>query len=90
MSEVLNRRAEQDLNGLELHRETGTQRLPAPSGEGRLHRVTAVGGGAAGLVTRLGRRSRSPTTLIESARTHLWKPLLHASILEQAPIDWNH
>jgi NADH dehydrogenase len=42
-----------------------------------------VGGGAAGLelVTRLGdrfgRRSRARVTLVERARTHLWKPLLH-------------
>ena len=42
-----------------------------------------VGGGAAGLelVTRLGdrlgRRSRARVTLVECARTHLWKPLLH-------------
>jgi NADH:ubiquinone reductase (H+-translocating) len=43
-----------------------------------------VGGGAAGLelVTqlgnRLGRRARASVTLVECARTHLWKPLLHA------------
>jgi NADH dehydrogenase len=49
-----------------------------------LHRIVVVGGGAAGLelVTqlgdRLGRRSRASVTLVECARTHLWKPLLHA------------
>jgi NADH dehydrogenase len=49
-----------------------------------LHRIVVVDGGAAGLelVTRLGdrlgRRSRASITLIECARTHLWKPLLHA------------
>ena len=48
-----------------------------------LHRVVVVGGGAAGLelVTRLGdrvgRRRRASVTLVEHARTHLWKPLLH-------------
>jgi len=48
-----------------------------------LHRIVVVGGGAAGLelVTRigdrLGRRRRASVTLVESARTHLWKPLLH-------------
>jgi hypothetical protein len=26
---------------------------------------------------RLGRRSRSRVTLVERARTHLWKPMLH-------------
>jgi NADH:ubiquinone reductase (H+-translocating) len=49
-----------------------------------LHRIVVVGGGAAGLelVTqlgdRLGRRSPASVTLVECARTHLWKPLLHA------------
>src|SRR5215470_13699111 len=48
-----------------------------------LHRIVVVGGGAGGLelVTRLGdklgRRERADVSLIEKARTHLWKPLLH-------------
>ncbi len=48
------------------------------------HRIVVVGGGAAGLelVTALGdslgRRGRAEVSLIERARTHLWKPLLHA------------
>jgi NADH:ubiquinone reductase (H+-translocating) len=48
------------------------------------HRIVVVGGGAAGLelVTRLGhrygRRGTAHITLVERARTHLWKPLLHA------------
>jgi NADH dehydrogenase len=48
-----------------------------------LHQIVVVGGGAAGLelVTRLGdrlgRRRRVNVTLVECARTHLWKPLLH-------------
>jgi NADH dehydrogenase len=48
-----------------------------------LHRIVVVGGGAGGLelVTRLGdtlgRRRRADIALIEKARTHLWKPLLH-------------
>jgi NADH dehydrogenase len=47
------------------------------------HRIVVVGGGAGGLelVTRLGdklgRRKRADIALIEKARTHLWKPLLH-------------
>jgi NADH dehydrogenase len=55
-----------------------------PLGEAALHRIVVVGGGAAGLefVTRLGnhlgRRGRASVTLVECARTHLWKPLLHA------------
>ena len=46
--------------------------------------IVVVGGGAAGLqlVTRLGdklaRRGRADVALVERARTHLWKPLLHA------------
>lgn len=48
------------------------------------HRVVVVGGGAAGLqlVTRLGdtlgRRKAINIALVERARAHLWKPLLHA------------
>jgi len=47
------------------------------------HRIVIVGGGAGGseLATRLGdslgRRGRARVTLIDRARTHLWKPLLH-------------
>lgn len=45
--------------------------------------IVVVGGGAAGLelVTRLGdrlgRRGQARVTLVDHARTHLWKPLLH-------------
>jgi NADH dehydrogenase len=52
-------------------------------GDGPLHRIVVVGGGAAGLELttrlgdRLGRRRRASITLVDSARTHLWKPLLH-------------
>jgi NADH dehydrogenase len=55
--------------------------IAAPSRE--LRRIVVVGGGAGGLelVTRLGdqlgRRGRADIALIEKARTHLWKPLLH-------------
>jgi NADH dehydrogenase len=48
-----------------------------------LPKIVVVGGGAGGLelVTRLGntlgRRGRAEVTLIDSTRTHLWKPLLH-------------
>jgi NADH dehydrogenase len=47
------------------------------------HRIVIVGGGAGGLelVTRLGdrlgRRGRAHIALVDGARTHLWKPLLH-------------
>lgn len=58
--------------------------VPGPSRTGEGHRVVVVGGGAAGLelATMLSnrfRRSRTgQVTLVDSARTHLWKPLLHA------------
>jgi NADH dehydrogenase len=50
---------------------------------GNLHRFVVVGGGAGGLelVTRLGdtlgRHGRADIALVEKARTHVWKPLLH-------------
>ena len=48
------------------------------------HRIIVVGGGAAGLelVTALGdglgRRGQADIILVDRARTHIWKPLLHA------------
>lgn len=48
-----------------------------------LHRIVIVGGGAGGLelATRLGdtlgRKRRARVILVDCARTHLWKPLLH-------------
>lgn len=51
--------------------------------ENGLHRIVVVGGGAAGLqlATRLGdtmgRRKQAHVTLVDRARTHIWKPLLH-------------
>lgn len=48
------------------------------------HEIVIVGGGAAGLelATRLGdklgKSGQARVTLVERARTHLWKPLLHA------------
>lgn len=49
-----------------------------------LHQIVIVGGGAAGLElatglgTTLARRKRARVTLVDKARAHLWKPLLHA------------
>ena len=48
-----------------------------------LHRVVIVGGGAGGLElatrlgNRLGKRKRAHITLIDTNRTHIWKPQLH-------------
>src|SRR5215470_10362348 len=53
------------------------------SGHGSPPEIVVAGGGAAGLelVTllgnRLGRRGRAKVALVECARAHLWKPLLH-------------
>lgn len=50
---------------------------------GEPHRIVIVGGGAGGLelATRLGntlgRRGKVEVTLIDKARTHVWKPKLH-------------
>jgi NADH dehydrogenase len=47
------------------------------------HRIVIVGGGAAGLELatalgdKLGRRGRAVVTLIDQARSHVWKPKLH-------------
>ncbi|MBR0656891.1 NAD(P)/FAD-dependent oxidoreductase [Plastoroseomonas arctica] len=66
---------------------------------GERHRIVIVGGGAAGLelATRLGNRygrgTRASVTLVERARTHLWKPLLHsvaAGSLDRAQHELNY
>ncbi len=49
----------------------------------KLHHIVIVGGGAGGLELAtslgdsLGRKSKAAITLIDSSRTHVWKPLLH-------------
>ncbi len=51
--------------------------------ENNLHHIVIVGGGAGGLelATRLGdslgKNKKADITLIDSTRTHVWKPLLH-------------
>jgi NADH dehydrogenase len=48
-----------------------------------LHHIVIVGGGAGGLVLatelghKFGKRRQAQVTLIDSALTHVWKPLLH-------------
>jgi NADH dehydrogenase len=50
---------------------------------GTPHRIVIVGGGAAGLElatrlgNKLGRRGRAEVTLVDKARSHVWKPKLH-------------
>lgn len=47
------------------------------------HRIAIVGGGARGLELavrlgrKLGKKNKAHITLVDAARTHLWKPLLH-------------
>lgn len=51
---------------------------------GHAHRIVIVGGGAGGLELatklgdRYGRSGAARITLVDRARTHIWKPLLHA------------
>lgn len=67
--------------------------------ETALPTIVVVGGGAAGLelVTqlgnRLGRSKRASIVLVEGARTHLWKPLLHevaAGVLDPDAYEVNY
>ena len=54
-----------------------------PISDPSLHQIIVVGGGAGGLelATQLGRKyarkGKAGVTLIDKARTHIWKPLLH-------------
>ena len=83
MAEVLHRQAEDEVRIADPRLKRATTSSDGSIQDEGLHKIVAVGGGAAGLelVTRLGdrfgRRSRARVTLVERARTHLWKPLLH-------------
>ncbi len=63
--------------------------LPKPD----LHHIVVVGGGAGGLelVTtlgdKLGKRKKAAITLVDRARTHIWKPLLHEIAAGSMDID---
>ena len=65
-----------------------TKVMPVGQGDANLPHIIIVGGGAGGLelATRLGdklgrdhwwHKKRAQISLIEKARTHIWKPLLH-------------
>ena len=83
MAEVLHRQAEDEVRIADPRLKRATTSSDGSIQDEGLHKIVAVGGGAAGLelVTwlgdRFGRRSRARVTLVECARTHLWKPLLH-------------
>jgi NADH:ubiquinone reductase (H+-translocating) len=84
MAQVVDRLADQEIIHADTRPKGSARRAREHTDEEALHRIVVVGGGAAGLelVTRLGdrlgRRSRASVTLVECARAHLWKPLLHA------------
>jgi NADH dehydrogenase len=48
-----------------------------------LHKIVIIGGGAGGLELatqlgkKLGKKGKAEVTLVDRARTHIWKPLLH-------------
>ncbi|MGO9356413.1 MAG: NAD(P)/FAD-dependent oxidoreductase [Xanthobacteraceae bacterium] len=84
MAQVVDRQTDRKIVLAEVNPKPVAPRAAERTGAEALHRIVVVGGGAAGLelVTRLGdrlgRRSRASVSLIECARTHLWKPMLHA------------
>jgi NADH:ubiquinone reductase (H+-translocating) len=83
MAGVLHHQVQHDVTVADRRLDVVVTRADGPLAEEALHKIVVVGGGAAGLelVTRLGdrlgRRRRASVTLVESARTHLWKPMLH-------------
>lgn len=60
-----------------------TTAAPASDATKKLHKIVIVGGGAGGLElatqlgNKLGKRGKADITLVDRARTHIWKPLLH-------------
>ncbi len=83
MTNILHREADHSLMDAGPPQEMPAVRVSGRAGDAALHRIVVVGGGAGGLelVTRLGnrlgRRGQASVTLVECARTHIWKPLLH-------------
>ncbi len=68
---------------------TRTMVVPKPD----LHHIVVVGGGAGGLElatalgNKLGRKGKAAVTLVDRARTHIWKPLLHEIAAGSMDID---
>ncbi len=77
-------------DGLALREPLGSTVETRPAGP---HRIVVVGGGAGGLelATRLGdtlgRRGSARVTLVDRARSHLWKPLLHEVAAGSLDVD---
>ena len=71
------------LNGIFMETMTHPASTLKPPPATRPHRIVVVGGGAGGLelLTRLGdqlgKQGQAQIILVDSAATHLWKPLLH-------------
>jgi NADH dehydrogenase len=84
MADLAHREADCPVTGADPPPETTGSHGGDRRGEESSYRIVVVGGGAGGLelVTRLGdrlgRRGRASVTLVERARTHIWKPLLHS------------
>jgi len=83
MAELVHRQHGTDMTRADSRDGTGEAEVRGRPSEESVHRIVVVGGGAAGLELatrlgdRLGRRGRAQVALVDSARTHLWKPLLH-------------
>jgi NADH:ubiquinone reductase (H+-translocating) len=81
MKQITERQRDQLLAGLP---EGTPMHINTPPPDEALHQIVVVGGGAAGLELatrlggRLGRRALAHITLVDCARTHLWKPMLHS------------
>ena len=67
--------------------------LAEAAGQTSLHEIVIVGGGAGGLElatalgNKLGKRGRVAVTLIDRARSHVWKPKLHEIAAGSMDID---
>ena len=63
--------------------------MPKPD----LHHIIVVGGGAGGLElatqlgNKLGKKKKAAITLVDRARTHIWKPLLHEIAAGSMDVD---
>jgi NADH dehydrogenase len=81
MKQITERQRDQLPPGLP---EGTPMHINTPPPDEALHQIVVVGGGAAGLELatrlggRLGRRGLARITLVDCARTHLWKPMLHS------------
>ena len=77
----------------DLRQEQATPPLPLIEAPAGMHHIVVTGGGAGGLELatklgdKLGKRGRAHITLVDRARTHLWKPKLHEVAAGSMDID---